>query len=251
LGENNEKALLFLTGGSGVYEPGFQYLNYFSKEYKVITMNYPAVKTMNELIDILNTIIKKEGMNNVNVLGQSMGGMVAQVLMYKYPDLLNKVILAHTSTNSEELQGSNLKSQKEMEKAIRLIRKFPQFLLRRATKSRMKKVLKENNLPEFEFWKSLFLEGIKKRSKKELISPLHLMVDFVNSYCFLPSDFENISTNILIIDSEADKSFTEEEKRAVCNLLPKAKQIHFKDKPHLGLISHYDEYIQIIESFIV
>ena len=76
------------------------------------------------------------------------------------------------------------------------------------------------------------------------------MIDFAKSYCFTADSFQNMAHKVLIIDSKADKSFTEAEKGAVCNIFPKAKEVHFDDKPHLGLIAYPDEYIDLIESFI-
>ncbi len=250
LGKKNQESILFLTGGSGVSEPFFEYMDYFSKGYKVISLDYPACQTLTELTELIIAIIKAENIKTINILGQSMGGMVAQVLMYRHPEVIKKVILSHTTTSSAEHRNSNNQEIKRKEKDIRLISKFPQFLLRKATKYRMKKVIKENNLINFEFWNTLFLQGVGKRNKNELISPLYLMIDFVKSYCFTVASFKNMAHKVLIIDSKADKSFTTAEKVAVCNIFPKAKEIHFEDKPHLGLIAYPDEYIDLIESFI-
>ncbi len=250
LGAENKDTILFLTGGSGIYEPFFEYMDYFSTQYKVIGLDYPSCETMAELTDIITSIIKAEAHDKIHIIGQSMGGMVAQVLMYKYPNLLNKVIMAHTATTSLELKDSNNESVQKKEKDINLINKFPQFLIRKITKSKIKKVIEKNNIANAEFWSDLFLENIGRRTKSELISPLYLMADFVKSYCFSKASFENISENVLIIDSKSDESFSDTEKAAVCSLFPNSKTVHFEDKPHLGLIAYPDEYISIIESFI-
>ena len=242
------ETILLLTGGSGVSEPLFECVNHFSNTYQVITLNYPANTSMSDLAGNIKMIIEKETDSKVIVLGQSLGGMVAQVLMFHYPELIRKAILSHTTTAYSQIKNPDAITKKK--KNLRLISKFPGFLLRLATASRMKPVLKQNKLPDHDFWERLFLSEMKKRSKAELIAPLHLIVDFMEQYSFTPETFASLFDKTLIIDSEADTSFSKEEKEAVQSIFPTSKRVHFIDKPHLGLITHRTEYLEIIDAFL-
>lgn len=250
LGVRNVDSILFLTGGSGISEPFFELMQHFSKKLRCITLDVPAFETMADLAGLIAAIVKEESKGRIHLLGQSMGGMVAQVFLIEHYDLVDRIILCHTATSSAELKNSGDNTVKDKEKNIRLIERFPLWLLRAATRFMMRKTIKENILTDITFWSGLFKEGVSRRNKAELIAPLRLIVDFLKNYSFDDESFKHIAARILIIDSEGDKAFSTLEKEALCNVIPDATKIHFGDRPHMGLIEHRDEYIEVIEEFI-
>ncbi len=249
-GTKNRDAILLLPGGSGTSEPFFDLMYQLGEKFRCITLDYPALETMSELAEMIATMVKAEALGRIHLLGQSMGGMVAQVLLNEHPDLVDRIILCHTTTSSEKLNIIQGNTATDKEKDLRLIQKLPHWLLRAATRFMMSKTIRENNLTEAKFWRRLFRDGMDRRSKAELIAPIRLITDFLKNHSFDKDTFKSIAARTLIIDSAEDKSFTAFEKQALCEVFPNAQTIHFEEMPHLGLIEHRDQYLKLIEEFI-
>jgi pimeloyl-ACP methyl ester carboxylesterase len=106
LGPDSGTPLVFLqhfTGNMDAWDPAV--INAFAKTRPVIVFNNRGVgATDGEVADNIEqmasdayTFIQALGHKQVDLLGFSMGGFVAQQLAAKYPDLIRKVILAGTT----------------------------------------------------------------------------------------------------------------------------------------------------------
>ena len=89
LGQGSE-SFLILTGGGSIPEASFQYANALSEKYKVIIPALPQVYTMADCVEGVNQILIQENIANTNFLGFSMGGMISQCFVRKYPDKVKK-----------------------------------------------------------------------------------------------------------------------------------------------------------------
>ena len=249
IGESNNQVLLFLTGGSGIAEPFFEYCLYFSKKYKVISLNYPECNTLNEITNMIFNILKNEKAEDIFICGQSMGGIIAQVLLFKYPDLVKKIALCHTTTVTKQLQNYYAKKIKDNENNLSIIKPAPELVIKQATAHKVKLAIESHLSKNVEFWTELFTESIKKRTKQQLVTPILLMNDFAKSYCFNESSFKAYTDRVLIIDSDADKAFTTEQKLALTNIFKGSDYKHFKNESHMAIIESYDKYVNILDTF--
>jgi pimeloyl-ACP methyl ester carboxylesterase len=84
-----------LTGGTGIGEAMEFVFAPLEEKYQMVSPTYPPVITMSELADGIIRILETEGIDRINILGQSFGGILAQVIAHKYPDKVNKLILSH------------------------------------------------------------------------------------------------------------------------------------------------------------
>ena len=105
--------LLLLTGGTGIGEAMSLPFMALENEYRIVTPSYPEVAIINELVHGITKIPETEGIHQVNILGQSFGGILAQVIVHKYPEKVSKLILSHTTTTSPPVdQTITVKKQK-------------------------------------------------------------------------------------------------------------------------------------------
>ncbi len=106
LGPDSDTSLVFLqhfTGNMDAWDPAV--INAFAKTRPVIVFNNRGVgATDGEVADNIEQMtsdayafIQALGHKQVDLLGFSMGGFVAQQLAARYPDLIRKVILAGTT----------------------------------------------------------------------------------------------------------------------------------------------------------
>src|SRR5215471_1206448 len=91
-----ENVLLLLPGAHGLGEVAFQVIIRFEHTYRIISPSYPSgVRMVGELVDGLVDILNAENITQAYVVGGSFSGMVAQQLVRRHPERINKLVLDH------------------------------------------------------------------------------------------------------------------------------------------------------------
>ena len=90
------ETLLLLNGGLRVAETAFGYIELFEAHYRVIVPTYPPLWSIDDLTNGILVILDAEQAQDVLILGQSYGGMVAQVMVLRFPDRAKKLVLSST-----------------------------------------------------------------------------------------------------------------------------------------------------------
>jgi len=255
-GGRGKKALLLLTGGTGIFEVMAFLFAPLEDEYRIICPSYSTVETIGMLVDGIVGILESEGVHKTNILGQSFGGILAQVIVHKYPDRIDKLILSHTTTTSPPVDEAIMLKKK---KSIEMFRGFYllpswlfRFLMVRLLRIKISKISRMSlmHAEEREFWHTYSLEMISHMTKKELSSIDKCMIDFAENYKFSRDDLEDWPGKILILESDKDTAFHPSEQDAVKKLYPKAQVHRFKGSGHLSLIINPEESISIVRSFL-
>jgi len=99
-GDQGEETLVLLTGGLNSSEVWFQIMTGFEKTHRVLSIRYPSVATVAELVEGVAAILNAEHIQRAHILGESLGGMVAQCLVRRYPGRVDTLILASTAARS-------------------------------------------------------------------------------------------------------------------------------------------------------
>ncbi len=99
-GGQGEETLVLLTGGLNSSEVWFQIMAEFEKTHRVLSIRYPSVATVAELVEGVAAILDAEHIERAHILGESLGGMVAQCLVRRYPGRVDTLILASTAARS-------------------------------------------------------------------------------------------------------------------------------------------------------
>ena len=111
LGPANGKPLVMLHHFLAVidhWDPAM--IDEFAKEYRVIVFDNRGIggstgivsHSIDAMADDAGAFIKELGLGQIHLLGFSMGGFVAQTVAYKYPELVDKLILAGTGSSNIE-----------------------------------------------------------------------------------------------------------------------------------------------------
>jgi pimeloyl-ACP methyl ester carboxylesterase len=93
---DGDETLLLLNGGLRVAETAFTYIELFESHYRVIVPTYPPLWDIDELTNGIAAILEEEQTDEVLLLGQSYGGMVAQVMVQRFPYRIKKLVLSST-----------------------------------------------------------------------------------------------------------------------------------------------------------
>jgi pimeloyl-ACP methyl ester carboxylesterase len=249
-GGQGKEALLLLTGGTGIGE-GMEFVFApLEAKYQMVSPTYPPVTTMGELTDGIVRILETEGIDRINILGQSFGGMLAQVIAHTYPDKVNKLILSHTTTTSPPVEQTiKFERLKKIEKREKVLSFLPFGIFRLLAKWKISK-LTPTNIEEKEFWDAYFHEMLSNIKKEAWASLSKCMIDFGQNYTFSRDDLTNWPGKILILESDNDPFFHLSERKALKELYPQAQVHTFRGTGHLTIIVNREEFISVVRSFL-
>jgi pimeloyl-ACP methyl ester carboxylesterase len=244
------QAILLLPGGTGFVEGFFRYILTLEAEYRIVSPTYPPVATMGQLTDGLAAILEAEGIRQANTLGQSLGGMAAQVLVRKYPSQVKSLILSHTTTTSPPVdQAIVLERQKEIETFGRLLPFLPLWLLRSVSRMRLFRHLSGIEAEDKAFWKAYLSEMLAFVSKEYVIASNRCQLDFFQHHAFSRNDLAEWPGKVLILESDTDPHLGPSERAALRTLYPQAQVHTFHSTGHLTLIVNPGGFLSVARSF--
>ncbi len=89
-------ALLLLHGMAGSGDIWFQQIDALAGERHLVAVTYPLVGSLADLRHGIDAVLTAEGIERFSVLGTSLGGYLAQYLLAREPDRIDRAIFANT-----------------------------------------------------------------------------------------------------------------------------------------------------------
>jgi triacylglycerol esterase/lipase EstA (alpha/beta hydrolase family) len=110
---NSDKTILFLHGMGGAYDLWWQQIDFFDKDYKVITYTLPEkIDNLEDVLTGIKAILEKENVDKFIAVGTSMGGYISQYVLKKMPERVEKVVFSNTfPPNGDLLKENKTKSK--------------------------------------------------------------------------------------------------------------------------------------------
>ncbi|MEM4204059.1 MAG: alpha/beta hydrolase [Candidatus Methanomethylicaceae archaeon] len=105
-GEGQE-TILFLHGMTGAYDIWWQQIDALKGQYRMISVTYPPVRSLEGLETGVLAILEKEGVTDFNVVGTSLGGYFAQYLIAKHPERIRRAVLSNTFPPNDLIAEKN------------------------------------------------------------------------------------------------------------------------------------------------
>lgn len=106
LGEASE-TILFLHGMTGAYDIWWQQMEALQHSYRVISLTYPAVDSLEQMEWAVMAILEVEGVDRVHVVGSSLGGYFAQFLVARHPERIESAVFANTFPPNDLIAEEN------------------------------------------------------------------------------------------------------------------------------------------------
>ena len=91
-----QETILFLHGMTGAYDIWWQQIDALKGRYRIVSVTYPPVRSLEGLATGVLAILEKEGTKTANVIGTSLGGYFTQYLMARHPERVRRAVLANT-----------------------------------------------------------------------------------------------------------------------------------------------------------
>ena len=102
--------IVMLAGGSGLADGFFAIARSFIDSYSFISFNYPIeFEDNNSTADAIYELIKDLKATNVYFWGQSYGGLIAQIIAKRHPDIVKGLILTSTASFSNDIKFEGMK----------------------------------------------------------------------------------------------------------------------------------------------
>ncbi len=255
--EDAAATIVVLAGGSGLADGFFLFLRSLMDKYSLITIPYPLFcKDNNETADAIATLIRYLKSENVYFWGQSYGGLLAQIIAKKHLDVVSGLLLTSTASFSTELKFEGMKcivnmiNEEKEAKRVKKYEKMPMGIVMAIFPMMFKKHL-QGDKKAYKTIKELIQILKPEMSKGHFVHMTQLLGDLRNHFgLYKKEDYEYLKGKVLIIEPADDKTFTDDIKEALCNMMSEPTVIHEVEGGHLAIMFNPEGYINLIDEFI-
>ena len=222
---NEEIPILFLHGFNGNSKSWAYQFHYFKGRRSVIAIDAPGFGQsdpsdldMLSISNIVYNLLKSIDVTKCDLVGHSMGGMLAQIVASKHSKLINKVILSCTHKGYAMPVGSSLRDPYKLR-----LEERKQMSNKEFGQLRIQKMLPELKNPEIFNFLSLISEEITEGSIKSGGMAMQTLdtTDYLS----------NLKQDCLILKGSKDIVVSKERSYQLENLLRHAK---IKEIPNVG-----------------
>ena len=219
--------------------------------HNIIAINYRGIGasngkaplTIDEMARDVIALIRAMGFDNVDLMGFSLGGMVAQDITLKAPDLVRKLILAGTGpAGGKGIEKVGAVSWPLIFKGM-LTRKDPKtYLFFTSTKNGRRAA-------------SEFLQRLEERKinrdKAPSINALLRQLKAVTAWGHQkPQDLSQISIPVLIANGDNDIMVPTVNSHDMARRIPNAQLVIYEDAGHGGIFQNYTDFLTKALAFL-
>ncbi|HMQ07071.1 MAG TPA: alpha/beta hydrolase [Saprospiraceae bacterium] len=237
LGEG-EQTFLFLHGMTGAYDIWWQILEPLSKQFRVMSLTYPPVKSLESYGNGIVAVLDAEKVDKAIVVGTSLGGYLTQYLLTHHPDRLEGMVLSNTFPPNDMLIKKN-------RNLIRILPFLPNWLIMKGFRQ---------NFSEIQYPASGYSEMVLaylneqasgRMNKPQVMRRAKAVVQFFD----LPKS-DVISIPVLIVESANDPLVDSHLREQLKTFYPHAQIYTFTDAGHFPYINESKTYLEVLLGFL-
>jgi pimeloyl-ACP methyl ester carboxylesterase len=193
-------------------------------------------KTIEAMAADAVTFIRALGLTKVDLLGFSMGGMIAQVIAQRHPELIRKMIIAGTGpAGGEGIKNVTRISNLDTVRALLTLQDPKQFLFFTRT-SNGKRAGKE------------FLARLKERKNdrdKSISLPSYVaQLKAIHRWGReVPADLSGIGLPVLVANGDHDRMVPTKNTHDLARRLPGSELVIYPDAGHGGIFQFHDQFV--------
>jgi pimeloyl-ACP methyl ester carboxylesterase len=244
-GGQGSEALLILPGGTRAGYP-FWIMPDFESDYRVIMPVYPPVSTLAEMVAGLAAILDAEALQRVHVLGSSLGGVVAQCLARRYPERVDRLILANTG-------GPDPAGIPNWRLRHAMLGRLPAGLVQTLFRQQVLRDLRAVPPAELPLLRAYTTTLIRRTPPAWYRHAFALLIDFAEHYQVAPGERVAAAEwqhRVLILDSDRDHYYPRAKQEALHALYPQAQVHTFQAEGHLVALTRRQAYVSVIRQFL-
>lgn len=251
----SKATLVLLTGGIGLSDLFYLHFERFAGDFSVITFDYQIqfedntefAAAVAELLHHLN--------ERVWLVGQSLGGIVAQIIAKNHPEIVEGLVLSNTcslsKTMGDKAYGHLMAMIESQKKSRKLLSCIPFSLYKRMIKF----VVMKKKTTGFTEQEKQLMENLCDAMLKLLTKPYEYhMIDFLidaqNHFGMTQEDFSLWDDKVLLILSEDDNTFNQACKDSLINIMTRPTVITNITGGHLALLIRLEAYAHTVCEYI-
>src|SRR5437667_6940036 len=181
--------------------------------------------------------IRALGFEQVDLLGLSIGGFIAQVIAQKEPQLVRKIILAGTGpAGGEGIDKVTSVTIRDTIKAVLTFKDPKQYLFFTTTAN--------GQLAARKFLKRL-KERTDNRDQPISLISFRAQLKAIHAWgCQEPSDLTGIEHPVLVANGEDDRMVPSRNSADLARRLPHAQLILYRDAGHGGIFQYHEAFVK-------
>ena len=252
---NARATLVLLTGGIGLSDLFYQHFARFARDFSVLTFDYQLPFENNaQFADALAELLDHLG-ERAWLVGQSLGGVVAQIIARRHPEAVAGLVLSNTCSLSGNMSEEGYRDLKAMIKSQRKFKKWLNVLPFALIKGMMRRAVLNMKTDDFTAAEKAAMEEICGAMPELLTKPYEAhMIDFLcdaeHHFGMTREDFAPWAGRVLLILSEDDTTFSPACKQDLIDLMPDPTVVTDLTGGHLALMVRLEQYVELVTGFI-
>lgn len=248
--------VVLLTGGIGLSDLFYLHFERFSKNFSVMTFDYQIQFSNNaEFAQAVAELLQKLS-EKVWLVGQSLGGIVAQIIAANYPEVVDGMILSNTCSLSgnmgEDAYNHLMKMIASQKKSKKMLSFIPFSLYKRLIKwAVMKKKTDGFTKQEKELMEGLCDAMLALLTKPYEYHMIDFLIDAENHFGMTAKDFSSWDDRVLLILSEDDDTFNQACKDSLIAIMTNPTVVTDITGGHLALLIKLEKYAETVERYIL
>ena len=247
--------LVLLTGGIGLSDLFYKHFASFAQDFSVLTFDYQIPFADNgEFADAVAELLRHLG-ERAWLVGQSLGGVVAQVIAVRHPEVVEGLVLSNTCSLSGSMSEEGYRDLMQMVESQRKFKKWLSILPFSLIKGMMRRAVLKMKTDNFTAAEKVAMEEICDAMLELLTKPYEAhMIDFLcdaeHYFGMTQDDFAPWKGRVLLILSEDDITFTPACKQDLIDLMPSPTVVTHLTGGHLALMVRLEQYADLVTGFI-
>lgn len=226
------KTVLLLPGGAGIGISWVDLALALQPGHRTITVDYPpTASTLAELADGVLSVLDTEGIDRVHVVGQSAGGMLAEVLSTRAPDRVASLVFSGTGLYGAE-------DVDRLAGKLAALRTTPWAQTLDAARAALRTAWQES--PEADFWISQVETAYQRSGRDGLANSYAMMLDLAEHVDELPAAWTGPA---LVLAAADDPLMTPTHRQRLVDRHPGCAVRVFPDGGHSLLLTRATEYV--------
>ena len=248
--------LVLLTGGIGLSVLFYKHFARFAGDFSVLTFDYQLQFADNGEFAAAVAELFRHLKEKVWLVGQSLGGVVAQVIAARHPEVVEGLVLSNTCSLSGNMSKTGYQDLMKMVENQRKFKKWLAFLPFPLTKRMMRWAVMKKKTDGFAPQEKAAMEELCGAMMELLTKPYEQhMIDFLldaeHYFGMTRNDFVLWEGRMLLILSEDDTTFTQACWEDLIALMPSPTVVTDLTGGHLALMVRLEQYADLVTKFIL
>ena len=252
--KDSDTAVALLIGTIGNSDAFCEHFGLLAEKYSVLTFDYPEeIERNNQIADCLSELIGSL-CGRAWLLGQSLGGFMAQIIAQRHKDIVEGLVLSNTACLAKDMDPAAVLALHRLTEAqnvnLKLVSIAPMDLIKKkllAVDSALFESFSESQRAHSEAFSELTSRTL---TKDRLKHSLTMVVDLPKQFGMVPEDFAYLKGRVLLLLSPDDTLFGEECRAELVKLMPSPIVDSSLNGGHLAIFLQPEEYCAKVSEFI-